>query len=291
MSAAASSMSRNAPCHCGSGKRYKDCHGALRATATGWVERGLAQLKLRDFDAAETSLREAQHLAPNDARIHANLGTLYVHWQRYADAEASLAAALRLAPDEPYVLALLAHARQSQCAWRDLSSLHARIAEVLDRGGETGSACDPFALLSMPITAQQQLVAAQRYARGLEPSKPIRAPALAVTRADRIRIGFVSSDFRSHATAALMTEFWERLDRGRLEPFAYGIFARDTGRVGQRIERAFEHFVDVSRIYCRTFSISSSHEITSRTKGWMRALSTTILTRFAPSIAQCPVSG
>src|SRR5215472_10813905 len=26
-----SPSSRNAPCHCGSGKRYKDCHGALGA--------------------------------------------------------------------------------------------------------------------------------------------------------------------------------------------------------------------------------------------------------------------
>ena len=109
MSSPVSAPSRNAPCHCGSGKRYKDCHGALRSTAAGWVERGLAQIKARDFDAAEASLREAQHLAPNDARVHANFGTLYVHWQRYADAEESLAAALRLAPDEPYVLALLAH--------------------------------------------------------------------------------------------------------------------------------------------------------------------------------------
>ena len=244
MNSAVSAPSRNAPCHCGSGKRYKDCHGALRSSAAGWVEHGLAQMKLRDFDAAEASLREAQHLAPNDARVHANLGTLYVHWQRYADAEACLATALTLAPDEPYVLALLAHTRQRQCAWDDLSSLHERIAYILDHGSEAGSACDPFPLLSMPITAQQQLVAAQRYARGLAPPEPIRPPAVAP--GGRMRIGFVSSDFRRHATAALMTEFWERVDRSRLELFAYGIFARDTGPVGERLERAFEHFADVS---------------------------------------------
>ena len=245
MSSPVSAPSRNAPCHCGSGKRYKDCHGALRSTAAGWVERGLAQIKARDFDAAEASLREAQHLAPNDARVHANFGTLHVHWQRYADAEESLATALSLAPDEPYVLALLAHTRQCQCAWHGLSSLHGRIADTLDRG-DAGSACDPFALLSMPLTAPQQLVAAQRYARSLGPLKPTGPSAFAVASGGRMRIGFVSADFRRHATAALMTEFWERIDRSRLEVFAYGIFARDKGRAGQRIERAFEHFDDLS---------------------------------------------
>jgi len=64
--------------------------------------------------------------------------------------------------------------------------------------------------------------------------------------AERLRIGFVSSDFHPYATATLMLELWERLDRRRLEIFAYSIRARDDGHVGQRIERAFEHFVDVS---------------------------------------------
>jgi predicted O-linked N-acetylglucosamine transferase (SPINDLY family) len=44
-----------------------------------------------------------------------------------------------------------------------------------------------------------------------------------------------------------MLEFWERVDRRRLELFAYGTSARDHGRMGKRVERVFEHFVDVSR--------------------------------------------
>jgi len=62
-----------------------------------------------------------------------------------------------------------------------------------------------------------------------------------------LRVGFASSDFRSHATVTLMMELWERLDRRRLELFAYGTLARDPGPNGRRVERAFEHFADVSR--------------------------------------------
>jgi predicted O-linked N-acetylglucosamine transferase (SPINDLY family) len=56
----------------------------------------------------------------------------------------------------------------------------------------------------------------------------------------------VSSDFRSHATVSLMLELWQRLDRNRLETFAYGILPRDGGPVGRSVEGAFEHFVDVA---------------------------------------------
>jgi predicted O-linked N-acetylglucosamine transferase (SPINDLY family) len=43
-----------------------------------------------------------------------------------------------------------------------------------------------------------------------------------------------------------MLELWERLDRRRLETFAYGLLPRDRSALGQRVERAFAHFADVA---------------------------------------------
>jgi predicted O-linked N-acetylglucosamine transferase (SPINDLY family) len=63
---------------------------------------------------------------------------------------------------------------------------------------------------------------------------------------ERLRVGFVSSDFRGHPIAYLSLEFWERIDRDRFETFAYGIRERDLGPLGLRIEQAFDHFTDVS---------------------------------------------
>jgi predicted O-linked N-acetylglucosamine transferase (SPINDLY family) len=238
---------RNAPCPCGSGKRFKDCHGAPGSGATEWVGQALRELQARDFCAAEASLRQAERLTPDDPRIHANLGTVYVRQRRLADAEAPLRKALALDPDNPYVLTLLAHARQRRCAWEGLSELHARITGLLTADGDQAHAdFNPFALLAMPITSRQQLAAARRFAGGLVPTVPARRAEVSFAAGERLRIGFASSDFRSHATVTLMMELWERLDRRRLELFGYGILARDAGPVGQRVERAFEHFADVS---------------------------------------------
>src|SRR5262249_55180966 len=49
------------------------------------------------------------------------------------------------------------------------------------------------------------------------------------------------------ATASLSMEFWEKIDRSRLEMFAYGIEPEDAGPAGERIRRSFEHFLDLSR--------------------------------------------
>jgi len=241
--AVAAPPARNAPCPCGSGRRYKECHGVEMAAAA-WVQRALGEMRRRDFVAAESSLREAQRLAPDDPRILANLGTVHVRQRRLVDATAPLARALELDADQPYALTLLAHVRQRLCAWDGLADLHGRVRRLLEADDGTGADFNPFALLAMPTTPREQLLAVRRYARTLEPA---RAPASNVRLAnERLRVGFVSSDFRSHATASLMLEFWERLDRNRLEGFAYGILERDTGPVGRRIERAFEHYADVA---------------------------------------------
>jgi predicted O-linked N-acetylglucosamine transferase (SPINDLY family) len=212
------------------------------------VQRALSEMQARDFSAAEASLHEAERLAPDDARIQANLGTVYVRQRRLADAEGPLLRALALAPENPYVLTLLAHARQRRCAWEGLAQLHARIQRVLDADRvDTPSDFNPFVLLAMPISPLQRLTAARRYACTLAaPAPSVPRVEVAFPPGERVRVGFASSDFRSHAMMVLMLEFWERVDRRRLELFAYGTLARDSGRMGRRVERVFEHFADVS---------------------------------------------
>jgi protein O-GlcNAc transferase len=244
--AAAPASPRNAPCPCGSGKRFKDCHGALGPTAAIWVQRSLQQLQARDFAAAEASLHQARRLAPDEPRIYANLGTVYVRQRRYADAEASLLKALALAPDDPYVLTLLAHARQLRCAWSGLGELHERIRSVLDGDArDVRSEFNPFPMLAMPTSPAQQLLVSERYARSFAAHAPERPIVSTSARSERLRVGFASSDFRSHPMMTLMLEFWERIDRNRIDAFGYGIVARNEGPAAQRAERALEHFVDV----------------------------------------------
>jgi predicted O-linked N-acetylglucosamine transferase (SPINDLY family) len=204
-------------------------------------------LRARDFIAAEASLQQALRLAPEEPRVSANLGTVYVGQERYADAEAALTRALDLAPDDPYVLTLLAHARQLRCAWAGLGEVHERIRSLLDRGSRhLGSEFNPFPILSMPTSPAQQLAVSERYASSFAAHARQRpAPSSYVSRG-RLRVGFTSSDFRAHPMMTLMLEFWERIDRTRIETFGYGIMARDGGSVGQRAERALEHVAEVS---------------------------------------------
>ena len=185
--------------------------------------------------------------APDDPRIQVNLGTFLIEQARYAEAEPALLRTLELAPRDAYALSMLAHARQHRCAWDGLPALFAELNRMLEDDGDPPTRnANPFTTLAMPLSPRAQLRAARRWAATLAPAVPVPRPELPVLGGQRLRIGFVSSDFREHPIGRLTAELFERLDRGRLETFAYGLRPRDEGPFGQRIAAAFEHFVDVS---------------------------------------------
>jgi predicted O-linked N-acetylglucosamine transferase (SPINDLY family) len=212
-----------------------------------WVRRGQAQQRMGDLASAEASFMEAARLEPDDAPIQHNLGSVRVELQRYADAEPAWLRVLELRPENPYALSMLAYTRQNRCDWRGLSELHTRINRVLEADAvDWRDTVSPFNILAMPTSALAQLRAAERWARAFAPPSPGDRPAIAAQRSERLRVGFVSSDFRLHPMVHLSIAFWEGFDRDRFETYAYGIYPADPGPIGQRVARAFDHFADVS---------------------------------------------
>ena len=211
------------------------------------LRRAIALQKSRRLEEAEASFRDAAARAPDDAQILTNIGSLCVEQARYGDAEAPLARAVELDPANPYALAMLAHARQHRCEWQGIGALFAALQRLLDSTTQEHSwGVAPFPLHAMPLPPRTHLRAARQWARTFHAGPVLPRPGVRAAPDGRLRVGFVSSDFRSHPVASLLTEVWERIDRGRLETFAYGIMPADTSAVGRRIAQSFEHFVDVS---------------------------------------------
>jgi predicted O-linked N-acetylglucosamine transferase (SPINDLY family) len=89
----------------------------------------------------------------------------------------------------------------------------------------------------------QRAIAAGWIARKTEP-KPALAPAEGY-RHDRIRVGYLSSDFCSHAMSYLIAELFERHDRDRFEIHGYCASPEDGSAIRARVIAAFDHFTSV----------------------------------------------
>ena len=97
-------IGRNDPCPCGSGRRYKACHGALGATPPSpdaLVARAMAAHQRGELDAAERDYRAALFLAPEHPYALHYLGMIAYQRGDPGAALPSLEAAVRAVPQEP----------------------------------------------------------------------------------------------------------------------------------------------------------------------------------------------
>jgi predicted O-linked N-acetylglucosamine transferase (SPINDLY family) len=76
-------------------------------------------------------------------------------------------------------------------------------------------------------------------------------PAPRHARGKRLRIGYLSSDFHTHATAALLADVLEQRDRERFEVVLFSHGRDDASPMRQRIEAACDRFVDVRHLGLR----------------------------------------
>ena len=107
-------VGRNDPCPCGSGKRYKQCHGAVGSTAPiasvapppppspdALAARGMQAHQRGDLAAAERDYRAALAAAPEHPAALHYLGVIHYQHNRFAEALPLLERAVALVPEEP----------------------------------------------------------------------------------------------------------------------------------------------------------------------------------------------
>lgn len=209
---------------------------------------GNALRELGQPEQAAAAYRAALQLAPNDADAHNNLGNVLREMGRLDEAIACYRTALRLNPKLHHARMHLLHQRQHVCDWQDMETDIAEIRRIVRE--EPDAQISPFAFLALPgTTAEEQRRcaenwAANRYAGLMADAKRIGF-SFSMADKSRLKIGYLSGDFRLHPLAFLASELFELHDRSRFEVYAYSYGADDRSPARQRLEKAFDCFRDV----------------------------------------------
>lgn len=180
---------------------------------------------------------------PDNASAHFNLAMFLLDEGRRLDALGHLETVADLDPENGLFATHLLFQRMHLCRWAGMDELVRRIVAAIE-----ADAADipPFIVLSMPgTTPQLQRKCAENHSRRLARPDAGRSPKPVRTRQPgRWRVGYLSSDFKQHATAFLMIEMLEAQDRSRFETFGLSYGVDDRSEMRERIARSFEHFLD-----------------------------------------------
>jgi predicted O-linked N-acetylglucosamine transferase (SPINDLY family) len=252
---------------------------------------GIALVELRRYEDALAMFERALKLSPGNAEAYNSHGNTLLVLQRYEEALASYQRALALepdfvealnstsnilgalkrheevlvyfskllevAPDYKYAAGSRLHARLHCCDWEGYSQDTKHLIASIAAGKQVEL---PFPFLAISDRASEQLQCARLFAteRGGAAAAPLWQGEHYTH--ERIRVAYLSADFREHAVSYLMAGVLEQHDRTRFETIAVSLRTEELTPMGQRVKRACDRFVDVSRL--------SDAQIATRLREW-----------------------
>lgn len=192
----------------------------------------------RRMEEAGEALRRAIEQRPDFAVAVENYGAIKRLTGELTEALELFERALALNPSNAKLRIDQINLRRLICDWRhyheDQRDLRAMPASA-----------EPFIYMNSSAGAAEQLICARAWAARLPRLERFRHTPR--KRRQKLRIGYLSADFRRHATAYLMAELIERHDRARFEIFAYSYGYDDDSDERRRLMAAFDHFVDLEK--------------------------------------------
>lgn len=213
----------------------------------------LGQVLFRMFliDQAHAAYTAGLKLAPHDADILHNFSLVLMLLGRRTEAMQCLEKAIASGPHKPESQCYLLTNKMYLCDWKNIESLSEALVRQVR---EHKLPLDPFSFQGFPSAPDNaaQLACALGNARVVSESIRLQEAAFGFPQRRsahaRVRVGYLSMDFRSHPMAYLMTEILQKHDRNKFEIYAYSYGPPDEGPERQRFREVCDHFVDVQHL-------------------------------------------
>jgi predicted O-linked N-acetylglucosamine transferase (SPINDLY family) len=197
------------------------------------------------YGQACEALEAALVLQPQNALAWFLRGLNFEYDKKYTDAVFSYAKAVALDPQLPYVSGTLLYAKMLCCDWSDLNTLCSTVSTQVT---EKKLAIYPFGYQAVCDDEASLWVCAKTVAQDKYPIQASSFVHPAWPPHSKIRLGYLCGEFREQATSILMTEVWEHHDKDQFEIFAFDNGWDDASPRRARINQAFDHVIDISRL-------------------------------------------
>jgi predicted O-linked N-acetylglucosamine transferase (SPINDLY family) len=184
-------------------------------------------------------------LSDEDKKIYIlalnSLGRVLETERNFQESEQFLTQSLLLNPDQPKVISHWVHLRQKQCEW----PVYKPVLGVTKAAMIAGTSA--LAMLSASNDPQEQLENSQGF---VEEKVDKNLPQLVENQAPynhkKIRIGYLSSDFRTHAVSLLTVELYELHNRDKFEIYGFCFTPPDDSALRARVMAGMDHFISVN---------------------------------------------
>lgn len=173
-----------------------------------------------DLDKAVALCRALAAEFPQDGQVHADLGRALLSQGSYVEAESSLREAAMLRPFDDQIAAMLVDALEAQSKLEDAAAVR-ELAEALKPVPNEALRQQLTSLLYEPSLTPEELRKRTEELVAPFDRRTGRRPAISLEPERKLRIGWLSSDFRYHVVAANLRPVVDNLDRTAFDQYFY----------------------------------------------------------------------
>jgi predicted O-linked N-acetylglucosamine transferase (SPINDLY family) len=171
-----------------------------------------------------------------------NLGRLLEIRKQFSQAEAMLKASLAVDRDQPDAMSHWVHLRQKQCKWPIYEPFNGITVEDMQAATSALACLSAFDDPAMQLQTSQRFVA-KKVLGGLIPMSNDKGYLH-----QKLRIGYLSGDFCSHAVSILTAELFELHDRSRFDVYGFCWSREDGSALRTRVVKAFDHYLQIGNM-------------------------------------------
>lgn len=215
---------------------------ALRPSfVDAYSHRSNALYELDRLEEALASCDKAIALNPDHPGAHNNRGNVLRTLKRFDEALASYEKALAFDSDLPGAEGMRLYVKMNLCEWTDFNGDSENLISSVRKGKANA---EPFVFLGVCASADDQRECARLWVARKCPPFQREIWRGERCRHDRIRVAYLSADFREHPVSQLIAGMLEHHERSRFDVTAISLGPDDNSEIRRRLMNSVEHFID-----------------------------------------------
>lgn len=221
---------------------YEKALGIDTNNSLAFYNKGKVLKALNRLDEAIISYNKAIELNKNFSEAYKNLGNLFLDKKKYNEAIFNHKIALKIDPNITFLGGTIIQSKCSICDWTDIENDKIILENNILSEKKFSN---PFPVISLIDSPSLQKKVSEIFVKDLS-NNIKKIEKYKYKQNKKIRLGYFSSDFHSHATSHLMVELFEYHNKDKFEIYAFSFGKNDNSEIRNRLNKSFDKFFDVS---------------------------------------------
>ena len=210
---------------------------------------GDAYLEIDNIREGHIAYEKAVAIDPNHVKALIKLGYLHEGNKKHKRAINVYKKILALQPTNETILVKLNFQQSFMCEFDTIKTYKTKIKKA----GTKTNHIAPLSMMPFDDAPERQKLRAELYVNRLYPEKSIKLnfkdhkmlkdfePKV---NTNKIRLGYVSADFNSHAVSYLIAGLIESHNRDNFEVFGYSLDSKNSDKMNHRMRKAFDKYIE-----------------------------------------------